>query len=227
MRITGSATLQAPAERVWERMLDPGCLARAIPGCERLEQTGPNEYRGTVSAGVGSIKGTFEGDVRLCDLRPAESLTMHARGAGAPGTVTAEIGVRLADLGDGRTELSYDADAVVGGMVGGVGQRMLTGVAKKMAGEFLGRIDAEVSGRSEAGAVEAALGEAAVPGEQGAAAVSGAAPAPLPGTGAPAAPAAAAAGGACVRTFMRGAVFGAAAALAGVLAGAWAGRRAR
>ncbi|MFD0774738.1 carbon monoxide dehydrogenase subunit G, partial [Streptomonospora algeriensis] len=149
MKITGSATLQAPAQRVWDRMLDPEALARAIPGCERLERTGPNEYRGTVTAGVGSIKGSFQGDVRLGDLRPAESLTMHAQGTGAPGTVNAEIGVRLNDLGEGRTELSYDAEAVVGGMVGGVGQRMLTGVARKMAGEFLSRLDEEVSGRAE------------------------------------------------------------------------------
>ncbi|MUL42118.1 carbon monoxide dehydrogenase subunit G [Streptomonospora sp. PA3] len=221
MKITGSATLQAPAERVWERMLDPEALARAIPGCEGLEQTGPDEYRGTVSAGIGSIKGTFQGEVRLRDLRPAESLTMHAQGAGAPGTVTAEIGVRLSDLGDGRTELSYDADAVVGGMVGGVGQRMLKGVARKMAGEFLGRLDEEVAGRpSASGAVpqQPGPGAAAV----GAPAEDASAPAPSPPR--PAAPAAAGDGAAA---FMRGAVFGAAAALAGVLVGAWAGRRAR
>ncbi|QBI55602.1 SRPBCC family protein [Streptomonospora litoralis] len=219
MKITGSATLQAPAQRIWDRMLDPDALARAIPGCERLEQTGPDEYRGTVTAGVGSIKGTFQGDVRLADLKPAESLTMHAQGAGAPGTVTAEIGVRLADLGDGTTELTYDADAVVGGMVGGVGQRMLTGVARKMAGEFLSRLDDEVTGRGTLSqAIPEQSGPVSAPGESGAAAV----PAP-----APTRPANTAAPGGDSGTFMRGAVFGAAATLAGVLVGAWAGRRAR
>ncbi|WP_345556570.1 carbon monoxide dehydrogenase subunit G, partial [Streptomonospora halophila] len=185
MKISGSATLQAPAQRVWDRMLDPEALARAIPGCESLERVGPDEYRGTVSAGVGSIKGTFQGGVRLCDLRPAESLTMRAQGSGAPGTVTAEIGVRLADLGDGRTELSYDADAVVGGMVGGVGQRMLAGVAKRMAGEFLGRLDDEVAGRP---AASASAPEADTP-----APAPGAAPVPR-GAPAPAAPPAATGG---------------------------------
>ena len=219
MKITGSATLQAPAQRVWDRMLDPGALARAIPGCEHLERMGDNEYRGTVSAGVGSIKGTFQGAVRLADLNPAESLTMHAQGDGAPGTVNAEIGVRLDDQGDGTTRLTYDADAVVGGMVGGVGQRMLTGVAKKMAGQFLERLEDEVTEhRAVSGAVPEQPGPAAVADGPGAAVV----PAP------PAEPASAPAsadGGAAV--FLRGAVFGAAAALAGVVVGAWAGRRAR
>jgi hypothetical protein len=38
--------------------------------------------------------------------------------------------------------LSYVADAVVGGPVGGVGQRVLSGVAKKTAGEFFQAVDA-------------------------------------------------------------------------------------
>ncbi|MDT0301480.1 SRPBCC family protein [Streptomonospora wellingtoniae] len=215
MKISGSATLQAPAQRVWDRMLDPEALARAIPGCESLERVGPDEYRGTVSAGVGSIKGTFQGGVRLCDLRPAESLTMRAQGSGAPGTVTAEIGVRLADLGDGRTELSYDADAVVGGMVGGVGQRMLAGVAKKMAGEFLGRLGDEVAGRpAGSGPAPEAATSAPAPGA-----------ATVPAPAATVVPAATVGDGAAA--FVRGALFGAAAALAGVAVGAWAGRRAR
>ena len=69
-----------------------------------------------------------------------ESLTptMKARGAGAPGTIDATVAVRLAPSPSGGTDLHYDADAAVGGAVGGVGQRMLAGVTKKMAGQFFG-----------------------------------------------------------------------------------------
>ena len=42
----------------------------------------------------------------------------------------------------GTTAVAYDADAVVGGMVGGVGQRMLGSVSKRMAGEFFGNVAA-------------------------------------------------------------------------------------
>ena len=42
--------------------------------------------------------------------------------------------------------MTWDADAVVGGMIGGVGQRMLTSVSKRMAGEFFGNVDKALSG---------------------------------------------------------------------------------
>jgi hypothetical protein len=39
----------------------------------------------------------------------------------------------------------YDADAIVGGMVGGVGQRVLTGVSRRMADEFFAAVDAALN----------------------------------------------------------------------------------
>jgi hypothetical protein len=45
---------------------------------------------------------------------------------------------------EGSTTISYDADAVVGGMIGGVGQRMLAGVARKTAGEFFAAVEREL-----------------------------------------------------------------------------------
>jgi hypothetical protein len=60
--------------------------------------------------------------------------------------VSTEVTVRLADGGDGITLLSYDADAVVGGPVGGVGQRILAGVAKRTANEFFTAVDEVLTG---------------------------------------------------------------------------------
>jgi len=144
MKFTGENTLVAPVDRVWDALLDPAVLVRTIPGCERLEESGEHAYAMTVTAGVAAIRGTYTGSCVLSDLVPHESLTMRLDGAGAPGTVGATVQVRFADEGD-VTTVSYDADAVVGGMVGGVGQRMLTSVSKRMAGEFFGNVDRELS----------------------------------------------------------------------------------
>ncbi len=141
MRISGTATLAAPVERVFAALNDPAVLVRTIPGCERLEEVGQGRYRMTVNAGVASIKGSYDGEVALTDQQPPSAFMLRATGAGAPGTVTADVAVRLVGEGAG-TRLDYDADAVVGGMIGGVGQRMLTGVAKRTAGEFFRAVDA-------------------------------------------------------------------------------------
>jgi carbon monoxide dehydrogenase subunit G len=146
MRVAGQAVLNAPVEQVWDALLDPEVLVATIPGCERLEATGDNAYAMTVTAGVASIRGTYAGTCELRDLAPHESLVLRASGSGAPGTVGAEVRVSFTDRGDGTTELGYEADADVGGMIGGVGQRMLTSVSRRMAGEFFSAVDDHLTG---------------------------------------------------------------------------------
>lgn len=215
MKVTGSATLHAPREKVWSALNDPDVLARTIPGCQQLEQVGPDAYRMTVTAGVASIKGTYQGDVALTDPDEPSAFTLRASGAGAPGTVSADVRVTLAEEGgdgDGAvTRLEYDADAVVGGMIGGVGQRVLAGVAKKTAGEFFRAVDDVLTGKAPT--VPAPRAE-----PTGAPGPAGPAPGVFPGTAAPAPPASGA-------DFLRGAVFGAVVALAGVLVGGLVARR--
>src|SRR5256886_10929039 len=135
MRISGAATLHAAVDTVYATLHDPAVLVRTIPGCERLEQVGPDAYRMAVTAGVAAIKGTYTGDVLLTDQDAPHSFLLKASGSGAPGTVSTEVRIRLAGS-NGATVLTYDADAVVGGPVGGVGQRILAGVATKTANEF-------------------------------------------------------------------------------------------
>jgi uncharacterized protein len=210
VKVSGEATLHASVDDVWAALNDPAVLVRTIPGCERLESTGPDAYRMTVTAGVASIKGTYSGQVQLSDQVAPNSFLMTASGAGGPGTVSTEVRVALADAGDGSTRLSYDADAVVGGVVAGVGQRMLAAVAKKTAGEFFSAVDDVLTGKA------AAIVAPAVPsGATGPAATAepGVFVAP-PGAGAAAQPG-----------FVQGLLAGAAIALAGVLVGAVLGRR--
>ena len=241
MRIAGTATLNAPVEAVYAALQDPGVLVRTIPGCVRLEQIGEDAYAMTVTAGVASVRGTYAGDVRLGDHHAPHSFTLRANGSGTPGTIAANVSVELSSGDNGTTVLSYDADAVVGGMIGGVGQRLLSTVAKRTAGEFFTAVDGVLSGAGvEAGPGSEAAG--ALPPGRG---VGGTAGALLPGTGEagaaaradgegagprvytaparPARPRAAVPGG----EFAAGVALGAAAALLGALVGGYLARRAR
>jgi uncharacterized protein len=210
MRIAGNATLHAPVETVYAALRDPRVLVRTIPGCERLEQVGEDAYQMTVTAGVASVRGTYAGDVRLTDQRAPHGFVLRASGSGAPGTVSADVTVELSPGDNGTTELSYDADAVVGGMIGGVGQRLLTGVAKRTAGDFFTAVDQVLTGAVE----EAVPADGAAPpgsGEAGPRVYSAPARRAAPPGG----------------DFAAGVVLGAAAALLGALVGGWLARRAR
>jgi carbon monoxide dehydrogenase subunit G len=139
MKIEGSSDIPAPREKVWAAFLDPKILAQALPGCEKLEAIGPNEYKATMKVGVAAIKGTFEGKVKLSDLEPPNRYRMAVEGSGGPGFVRGDAGMQLSDV-EGGTKVSYDADVQVGGLIASVGQRMLGGVTKMMLDQFFTRM---------------------------------------------------------------------------------------
>ena len=216
MNLDGSAVLHADPDRVWSVITDPAVLARTIPGCESLEQVGADEYKMNVSVGVGAIRGTYAGEVKLSDQRKPSSYVMHASGAGAPGNARATVTINLEPAGDGKTNLTYSADAVIGGPVAGVGQRMITGVAKRMAGQFFTAIDDELTGAAAPRPTSAAVSSttAAAPGQPPAAA-----PTVFAGRAAPAVPSG------DVQSLLLGAVGGAVLTLIGVLVGYRLGSR--
>jgi carbon monoxide dehydrogenase subunit G len=199
MKVSGEATLLAPADRVYEALHDPRVLVRTIPGCQQLERVGEDAYQMTVNAGVAAIRGTFAGSVLLTDADPPHAFVLRASGSGAPGTVSTQVQVRLAGADDGTTVLHYDADADVGGPIGGVGQRLLASVAHKTAHEFFTAVNGVLT---QATATTPTTVEAEV-------------------FARPAAPARALPGG-----FLTGAAIGAGAALLGALVGGLVAARA-
>jgi hypothetical protein len=217
VNLDGSAVLHADPERVWSVITDPAVLARTIPGCESLERVGDDDYKMNVTVGVGAIRGTYAGDVRLSDQVRPSSYVMHASGAGGPGNVRATVTINLEEHAEG-TALTYSADAVVGGPVAGVGQRMISGVAKRMAGQFFKAIDDELTGTvtpiaAAPSAVAAGEAAAAVPATNGPQVFTGkavAAAGPLGGD---------------TQTLLVGAGVGAILTLLGVLLGYRLGRR--
>src|SRR5437899_13108992 len=101
MKLEGSYDVKAPRQKVWSAFLDPETLRKAIPGCEKLEMIAPDEYKATLKIGVGAVKGTFEGKVRLSDKKPSDSYRLAAEGSGRPGFVRADTPISLDDLGGG------------------------------------------------------------------------------------------------------------------------------
>lgn len=145
MKIDGDAVLHAPLPAVWNALLDPAVLVATLPGCERLDVTGPHRYDMTVTAGVASIRDTYVGTVALSELQEPSSLVLTAQGAGASGTIAATVQVALAGRDDGTTALRYAADAQVGGVIGGVGQRLLGAAGRRTAAEFFSALNGALS----------------------------------------------------------------------------------
>lgn len=135
MKIKGSKKLPATPKRVFEWLMDPKVLARALPGCQKLEPTGNNTFNVKMKLGLAALSGAYEGTVRLSEQRPAEHLrlAMNSRGpwgfADGDGTLTLEAA-------DGETVVQYAGEVKVGGLVASVGQRLLDAAARKLIGDF-------------------------------------------------------------------------------------------
>jgi carbon monoxide dehydrogenase subunit G len=135
MHLSGSYTFKAPLQLVWDTLLGPDTIAKCMPGCEQFTQIGPDEYQATMRIGIGPVKGTYSGKIKLVDQQPPYSYRMEVEGGGAPGHVTGAGVMRLQENG-GAVVVAYEGDAQVTGKIASVGQRLLTPIAKQMINQF-------------------------------------------------------------------------------------------
>jgi uncharacterized protein len=164
MEMQGSRHLAVTQQQAWEALNDPEVLKLCIPGCDKVEATGDNQYAIGMAVRVGPVAARFNGKITLTDVMPPDSYVLAFEGqGGAAGFGKGTARVQLAPPVEGPgCELSYTASAQVGGKIAQVGQRLVDGVARSMAEDFFKRFDQEMQRRyPPAVASEAALPDAA------------------------------------------------------------------
>jgi carbon monoxide dehydrogenase subunit G len=160
MKLVGDYTFEAPRDLVWEALNDPVVLAKIMPGCEKLVQTGENEYEGALKIKVGPVQGTFQGKIKLSDIQAPESYNMQVDGQGAPGFVKGVGSVRLEEQA-GKTIMHYDGDAQVGGRIASVGQRLIESSAKSITHQSLEGLHQYIKAKTAAIAAATVAADAA------------------------------------------------------------------
>ena len=135
MKIGGAYTVSADLNRAYAMLQDPEILARCMPGCDHLARVGDNEYEMKMKMVISSVQGLFGGKVRLADQSPPDSFRLIVEGSGKVGFLKGEGLLTLA-LVDAATEVKYEGEVQVGGMIAGVGQRLLDVTAKLVIKKF-------------------------------------------------------------------------------------------
>ncbi|HZQ92519.1 MAG TPA: carbon monoxide dehydrogenase subunit G [Terriglobales bacterium] len=137
MKIQGTYTVPAPRNEVWNALMDPAILERAIPGCEKLTPLGDNRYTAILKAGVGNIKGTFNSEIALTELRPPASYTLTSKAKAPVGFVegAGQVSLEEAD-GGAATTVRFAGDAKMGGMLASVAGRLFEAAAQKNIGDM-------------------------------------------------------------------------------------------
>ncbi len=62
MELQGTYNISAPRQSVWKHLLDPNVLARAMPGCEKLEPSPDGSFRAELKVGI-AVEIAFRGSI--------------------------------------------------------------------------------------------------------------------------------------------------------------------
>ena len=135
MRLEGKQVVELPVQQVWERLNDSRVLRACTPGLEKLEARDADHFDAVLEVKLPAITGRFEGTLEFLERVPPERVKLRLAGKGPVGFVDGEVTLSLAAVDEG-TSVAYVADVQVGGQVARLGQRMISGVTREMAGQF-------------------------------------------------------------------------------------------
>ncbi len=145
MELKGERLIPAPIEKVWAGLNDPEILKACIAGCESLERSGDDAFAALVAVRVGPVSAKFKGKLKMSDVKPPTSYTLHFDGQGG----VAGFGKGSADVQltpeAGATRLGYLARAQVGGKMAQVGSRLIDAAAAKITEDFFAAFEAQVA----------------------------------------------------------------------------------
>jgi uncharacterized protein len=148
MEMQGKRELAVTQQQAWESLNNPEVLKLCIPGCDKIESTGPDRYAIGMALKIGPVSAKFAGNIQLADINPPDSYTLSFDGqGGAAGFGKGSSKVVLTPLPSGGCELNYSVNASVGGKIAQLGQRLIDAASKSMADDFFKRFDVQMQER--------------------------------------------------------------------------------
>jgi carbon monoxide dehydrogenase subunit G len=144
MELTGSHTLNAPAQKIWDMLMTPDILAKVTPGISRLELESEGVYKAIAEVKIGPVSGKFEGKAEVANPVAPESFTLKVQQNSKIGNVDANIRMVLKPLNDTETELSFEGSADMSGLLARTGNRVMSGVASSLTKQFFKNFEEEL-----------------------------------------------------------------------------------
>ena len=147
MEMRGTRQLGVTQQQAWEALNDPETLKACLAGCDKFEPAGSDTYVVGMAVKVGPVSAKFNGKVTLSDIVPPQSYKLSFEGqGGVAGFGKGSSAVSLTPNAGG-CELGYTVQAQVGGKIAQLGQRLIDGAAKSTADDFFKRFEAEMLAR--------------------------------------------------------------------------------
>lgn len=145
MLLSGRHTITATPATLWNMLMDTDTLAKIVPGISRLEKTGENTFKSFIDIKLGLINGSFTGDLQMEDIVEPKGFTLKVHQSSSVGKANAAIKIDLTAVNETQTEISFDGDVKLAGLLAGMGQRVLSGVANVLTKQFFANMEKELA----------------------------------------------------------------------------------
>jgi len=143
MIIEGSYELKASPDRTWEYIIDPAKIGKCLPDLKSLNVESENKFTAVIRVGVGPIRSEFKFRIEITGKEPPHRVQLKAVGSGSGSNVNIDVAIDIKEV-LGGCQLVYKADVKIGGMMAGLGQRVIMDAASKTVASVFSCIKREI-----------------------------------------------------------------------------------
>ena len=144
MQLTGKHVINAAPAKVWAMLMDTDTLAKIVPGITSLEKLGENSFKSILAVKLGPVSGSFTGNLQMEDVQQEKGFTLKVQQNSKIGNASAAIKINLSPAVENQTEVAFDGDVKLSGMLASMGQRLIGSVADTLSKQFFKNMEKEV-----------------------------------------------------------------------------------
>ena len=145
LELKGQHTVNAKPETLWKMLMDTETLSKIIPGVSNLEKTGDNSYRSGLEINMGPIGTSFTGNAQMEDIVEQKKFTLKMQQSNKMGHANSTMKVELIPVGKTETEVVFDGEIKITGLLATMGQKVLGKVADMLTKQFFANLDHELA----------------------------------------------------------------------------------
>ena len=147
MQIIGEYLFNHNQQTVWNLLMDPQAIAKALPGVQQLVPIDGeiDAWRADAQIDLATVRGHYGGEIRLSEQSPIDSYRLAVKGIGQNSIFNGAALMRLSyDADQQQTAVRWEAEVQVSGKLASIGQQLVGVVANVMSKQFFQALDKQL-----------------------------------------------------------------------------------
>ncbi|MEO8416525.1 MAG: SRPBCC domain-containing protein [Ginsengibacter sp.] len=144
MELTGRHMVNAASSKIWSMLMDTDMLAKIVPGVSSLEKTGDNSFKSILEIKLGPVNSSFTGNLEMEEITEQKGFVLKLMQNSKIGNASGAIKINLLPVDAEKTEIAFNGDVKLSGLLAGMGQRVMGSVANTLTKKFFANLEKEL-----------------------------------------------------------------------------------